>query len=140
MSQRCGRRRPDLLPAGASLRPTLVGATGALDIDFHIASLAGNQGRYLGELANAATLVATISDTGLSQSDATIAALKQALAPAAVLADFRDRLLSQGGLGGASPARPSPLPSGLPTPTPARPTCRLIPKRTRQSLPVLRPP
>ncbi len=117
------------LPAGASVRPTLVGATGALDIDFHIASLAGNRGRYLGELANAATLVATISDTGLSQSDATIAALKQALAPAAILADFRDRLLSQVGLGGASGGVAALLRTVLATVTPARLTGILTPMR-----------
>jgi len=118
------------LPAAASVRATLVGATGALDIDFHIASLAGNQGRYLGELANAATLVATISDTGLSQSDATIAALKQALAPAAILADFRDRLLSQVGLGGASGGVAALLRTVLATVTPARLTGILTPMIT----------
>lgn len=108
------------LPDGVALRADLTVAAGRLDVDGSIAALAANQARYLSELSDAAALAATIEDTGLSQADATVAALTSAFAPAAILGEFRDKLLDQTGLGGMQGGIAGLLRSILATVTPAR--------------------
>jgi hypothetical protein len=90
------------LSAGADVNAAIQARVAQLDVDGSIAPLVANQARYLSELGDTISIASTLADTGLSQADAAVTALAGALAPAAIFADFRDKLLAQLGLGGVS--------------------------------------
>ncbi len=107
------------LPGTVTVRAELTVAVDRLDVG-PIAALAANQSRYLSELADASTLAATLTDTGLSQADASVTALASAFAPAAILGELRDKLLGQMGLSGTQGGVAGVLRAVLATVTPAR--------------------
>jgi hypothetical protein len=107
------------LSGDIAVRADIAAVVGHLNVD-SFAALAANQARYLSELGDASSLVATLTDTGLSQADATVTALAAAFAPAAILREFFDKLLGQIGLGSAQGGVAGLLRSVLATVTPAR--------------------